>query len=97
MEDDILTQEDDNIEEEMKAEETKQQGNPTKEPVSEENSEENINETYEAFSLPARMGITNTVTGETIEGFNPETDAALVLALKKQFNMLDKIAISAGA
>ena len=55
-----------------------------------------MNETYEAFAQPARIGIVNTLTGETIEGFT-EKDQAIVQLGKLILNKLDKIAIASGA
>ncbi len=98
MEDDILTQEDDNIEEEMIAEE--KQSTKTKAEtaiVNEEVPEAEVSETWEAFSRPEQTGLHNTVTGDVIAGFNSETDAALILVLKRMMNTLEKIAISSGA
>ncbi len=55
-----------------------------------------ISETYEAFVQSSRFGLTNTVTGELIEGFDEKKDQGHVLAYKTILNQLSKIAISLG-
>ena len=101
-EEEILTQEEDELEEDMteleeeeKKEEGKTKTSSTKKPTKEIESEV-PSETYEGFTLPARLGIMNTVTGETIEGFETGKDEGIVQLGKAILNKLDKIAIASG-
>jgi len=102
MDEDILIQEEDELEEEMKEiekeeekEKTKEQ--PKKQPKKPETAQpEAVSETYEAFIQKANLGIMNTVTGETIEGFDTERDRALVQLGSIILNKLDKILIASG-
>lgn len=100
MEEEILTQEEDDIETEMrnieKEEEAEVKGKkPSVQNPGEEVAEE-TSETYEGFMQPARMGIVNTTTGDVIDGFEPGRDEGIVQAIKVILNRLDKIAIASG-
>jgi len=103
MEDEILSQDIEEEEEdelsglEEEEEEELKQTVPSKKVTkkTQEQSEE-IKETYEAFIQPARRGIVNTLTGETMEGFE-EKDQAIVNLAKVILNKLDKISIASGA
>ncbi|KKK95528.1 hypothetical protein LCGC14_2671930 [marine sediment metagenome] len=100
MEEEILTQEEDGIETEMrnieKEEEAEVKGKkPSVQNPGEEVAEE-TSETYEGFMQPARMGIVNTTTGDVIDGFEPGRDEGIVQAIKVILNRLDKIAIASG-
>ena len=108
MEEDILQQDvdDDGLEEDMddleKDMEQEQKSRKKVKQVAqpeevEQQAEEKINETYEAFVTHPRMGIVNTLTGEVIEGFDIEKDQAIVQLGKLILNKLDKIAIASGA
>jgi len=105
MEDEILSQDIEEDEDELKVleeeeeEELKQkQTIQSKKKVSKQTQEqsEEVRETYEAFIQHARMGIANTLTGETIEGFDVVKDQAIVTLGKVILNKLDKIAIASG-
>lgn len=103
MEEDILTQDEDLIEEEMREEEKEEtkvpkkvvKKTPTKEEVVK--NPEKIEETYEAFHQEERLGIVNTLTGDVIDGFDPKRDEGLVKLGKVILNQLNKISISTGA
>lgn len=102
MEEEILTQEEDDFEEDINdlEEEIKEKKQPVvkKAPVSKIPAEETqADETYEGFMQPARLGIVNTITGEVIEGFKTEKDEGVVQLGKAILNKLDKIAIASGA
>ncbi len=101
MEEEILTQEEDeleedisDLEEEMK-ETTKPIMNKPKEPKVPKQQQE-VNETYEGFMQPARLGVVNTINGEVIEGFEIGREEGIVQAVKAILNKLDKIAIASG-
>ena len=101
MEEEILTQDEDDIEAEMrnieKEEEVETKGKKqTAQKAIEKSVTEETTETYEGFTQPARMGIVNTVTGEVIDGFKPGEDEGMVQAMKVILNKLDKIAIVSG-
>ena len=101
MEEDILQQDmDDELEEDMedleKEVEEKKSEKPKKAKPTQQAAEQ-INETYEAFIHHPRLGVVNTLTGETIEGFDIEKDQAIVQLGKLILNKLDKIAIACGA
>lgn len=93
----ILTQDEDTLEEEIKEiekEEVNKKG--TKPSTQKPAAEPETNETYEGFKQPARLGIVNTLTGELIEGFDSEKDEGIVQLGKAILNKLDKIAIASG-
>ena len=97
----ILTQDEDELEEDisdMEEEEEKEEIKKSpKKIVNKPSAEpEEVNETYEGFVQPARLGIINTVTGEVIEGFKLEKDEGIVQLGKSILNKLDKIAIASG-
>lgn len=93
----ILTQDDDELEMEMENIEKEESKEKTKKPSVKKSAEETVtNETYEGFMQPARLGIVNTVTGDIIEGFNTEKDEGVVQLGKAILNKLDKIAIASG-
>ncbi len=71
-----------------KSQGTKQKPNQKQEQVA--------NETYEVFGQPERYGIINTLTGETIEGFDLSKDEAIVKLGREILNKLDKISIASG-
>ena len=98
MDEDILIQEEDELEEEMKEIEKEEEKEKTKKrPKTQETTQpEAVKETYEAFIQEANLGITNTVTGETISGFDTERDKALVQLGSLILNKLDKISIAQG-
>ncbi len=106
MEEDILQQDvDDEIEEDMEdleqeVEEKKPEKQPKKAKPTQQvgqQDEKQINETYEAFVYHPRLGIVNTLTGETVDGFKIGKDEAIVQLGKLILNKLDKIAIACGA
>lgn len=94
MEEDILTQDEDTIEEEMKSEE-EVQPKKSKKKVPETPTE--VQETYEGFRQDARLGIVNTLTGEVIDGFDVKRDEGLIKLGKAILNQLNKISIATGA
>jgi len=100
MEEDILTQDEDLIEEEMQEEaevevpKKEAKKTPTEKVV--KNPKE-IEETYEGFRQEERLGIVNTLTGDVIDGFDPKRDEGLVKLGKILLNQLNKISISIGA
>lgn len=100
MEEEILTQEEDDLEEDMMdiEEEIKGKEQPAKKTSKAKipESETQTNETYEGFMQPARLGIVNTINGEVIEGFETGKDEGLVQLGKAILNKLDKIAIASG-
>lgn len=104
MEDEILSQDIEEEEDELSGfekeeeEELRQKPKTQSKKVAKRTQEqsEEVKETYEAFIQPARMGIVNTLTGETIEGFE-EKDQAIVNLAKFMLNKLDKISIASGA
>ena len=84
----------DEIEEESEKEATKEKTPTSKKQTPKQNEE--ITETYEAFIQPERVGLTNTLTGETIEGFDEEKDKGHILAYRAILNKLNEIAIASG-
>ncbi len=101
MDEEILTQEEDDIEAEMrnieKEEEAEVKGKKTSaQKVAEEDIADETQETYEGFTQPARLGILNTITGDVIDGFEPGRDEGIVQLGKAILNRLDKIAIVSG-
>ena len=99
MKKEILTQEEDDLEKEMRAIEQEEAETKEKKLSVQKRVEETVeetNETYENFMQPARMGIANTVTGEIIEGFTPGKDDGIVQLGKVILNKLDKIGIVSG-
>lgn len=104
MEEDILQQDveeefEEDIEEvEKEVEESKP--SKAKEKVKSQNTQQEvrqINETYEAFVRQPALGIVNTLTGETIEGFKLGRDEATVQLGQLLLNKLDKISSAMGA
>jgi len=101
MEEDILTQDEDLLEEEMKREEAKKapttvkpQKKVVRTPIIE--AEEGVHETYEGFRQEERLGIVNTLTGEVIEGFDSKKDQGIVKLGQAILNHLNKISIASG-
>jgi len=96
----ILTQEEDELEKEMRDIEEEKEEEKTEKPLVKKSEEETLpegtNETYEGFVQPARLGIINTVTGDVIEGFDSKRDEGIVQLGKAILNKLDKIAIASG-
>ena len=97
---DDLEEEISSVEDEIEKE-SKEEEEPepvvNKKQITKQSSEE-INETYEVFDIPARVGIINTLTGEPIiEGFDREKDKVHILAYKVILNQLSKIAVASGA
>ena len=86
------------IEEENEKESEKETEQETAKPVEKQTTKQNepINETYEAFGQSSRFGLTNTLTGDSIEGFDEEKDQGHVLAYKLILNKLSKISIALG-
>jgi len=102
MEEDILKQDvedefEEDIEDLEKEVEEKKSIKPTKKQAKEEPAQEQVTETYEAFKVSPRIGIVDTLTGETIEGFDIEKDQANIQLAKLILNKLDKIATACGA
>ena len=99
MEEDILTQDEDLIDEEIqKEEETKKEVQSKQKSVETENiNPTEIGETYEAVHQVERFGIVNTLTGEIIDGFDPKKDEGLVKLGRAILNQLNKISIASGA
>ena len=95
-EDEILTPEDELEEDIMDLEEEEEQEEVKESPKESVPNVEKANETYEAFTQPARLGIVNTISGDVIEGFNPDKDEAIVQLGKAILNKLDKIGIASG-
>ena len=98
-EEEILTQDEDDIESEMRTIEEeedveKEEKSSVKKPK--EIIPEGTNETYEGFMQPPRLGIMNTITGDIIEGFDPTRDEGIVQLGKAILNKLDKIGIASG-
>ncbi len=101
-EEEILTQDGDDdleedfgdLEDEIKEEKPKPIAKKTKQSVPVES--EQVNETYEGFQQPARLGIVNTINGDVIEGFETGKDEGLVQLGKAILNKLDKIGIASG-
>jgi len=91
----ILTQDEDDLEEEMMEIEEEEKKNKPK-PKKEAKVVEEVNEVYEGFAQPARLGIVNTITGATIEGFEQGKDEGMIQVLKLILNKLDKIEITSG-
>ena len=103
-EEDILTQDEDLIYEEMKKEEMKKDkevekvANPKEKAIETVTTpHQGVEETFEAFMQEERMGIVNTLTGEVIDGFDPKKDAGLIKLGKAILNQLNKISITSGA
>ena len=98
----ILTQDEDELEKEMRniekeeKEEEEAEKPSVKKPKEEETIAEGTSETYEGFMQPARLGIVNTITGDVIEGFDPGRDEGIVQLGKAILNKLDKIGIASG-
>ena len=92
---DELEEDLENLEEEVKEEpnNVEQQAGQTKPRLPEKQV---VSETYEIIGQPERYGLANMLTGEVIEGFDPEKDEATVKLGKLILNKLDKIALSLG-
>jgi len=99
MEEEILTQENKELEDDLEELEEEKIEEPKKtiKKKLKEDTVETPSETYEGFMQPARLGIVNTVTGEIIEGFEVGKEEGIVQLGKAILNKLDKIAISSGA
>ena len=83
----------DNIEEEME----RAQDKVPKAKKNAQPEEEVVEQSFETFYQPERIGIKDSRTGEPIaEGFKEE-DAPTLMALEKIINMLEKISIASGA
>ena len=100
MEEDILTNDEDDLEKdmrEMEKEETEEEvkDKPVPKPV-EEPTASDTTETYEAYKQEASLTIINTITGEVIGGFDPKRDEGIVQLGRVILNKLDKIGIASG-
>lgn len=104
MEENILQQDmEDEFEEDMEDLEKEVEEKPTEPKVKQkaksqgtQQPNEPIKETYEAFAIQPRLGIMNTLTGETIEGFKLDRDEGTVQLGKMLLNKLDKISLAMG-
>ena len=99
MEEEKLEQEEDDLEEDISdlEDEMKEDKKPTTKTPKDVKIPEQINETWEGFMQPARLGIANTITGEVIEGFEIGRDEGTIQLGQTILNKLDKIAIASGA
>uniref|UniRef100_A0A6M3LQJ1 Uncharacterized protein n=1 Tax=viral metagenome TaxID=1070528 RepID=A0A6M3LQJ1_9ZZZZ len=96
MEDDILEQDEDLIEEEMRVDTETKKAAQSKKVQPKPDVIEQVEETFEGFHQAERLGIVNTLTGEVIDGFDPKRDEGLVKLGKVILNQLNKISIASG-
>ncbi len=83
------------VEEEIEEEESEKETSPVLKKQTTK-QDEAVTETYEAFAQEERFGLTNTLTGELVEGFDMKRDQGHILAYKLILNKLNKISIALG-